>query len=135
MAIIIWSNDFSVRVNEIDQQHQKLVLLINRLHEAMSHGNGSKVIFEILDEMTQYAVYHFNTEEKYFEKYNFKGAESHIQSHADFVKKVSTFVKSFKEGKVTLTLEVMQFLSDWLQDHILGEDMEYSDCFVENGLS
>jgi hemerythrin len=135
MALIEWTDDFSVRVAEIDLQHKKLVEMINNLHQAMLDGKGNKLISEILDGLAQYAVYHFQTEEKYFDQFNFEGGEKHKQTHADFVKKVSLFVDEFNKGSVMLTIDVLDFLSDWLQHHILGEDMEYSDFFVENGLS
>lgn len=135
MALIEWTDDFSVNVEEIDLQHKELIVLINKLHEAMLSGEGSKVISSILDSLAKYALYHFKIEEDYFDKYNFEGGNEHKASHAAFVEKIDLFMKDFKNGEVMLTIDVLDFLSDWLQDHILGEDMEYSDFFVDKGLS
>jgi hemerythrin len=134
MALIEWTEDFSVSVEEIDKQHKKLVAMINNLHDAMTQGKGNDYIKEIIDELVQYSIYHFATEEKYFDKFSYPDTEKHKQIHKDFIAKVSDFRKEYNEGNVMLTIEVMEFLSNWLQNHILGDDMEYSDFFVENGL-
>ena len=135
MALIEWTEDFSVSVEEIDEQHKKLVQMLNDLHNAMAQGEGNKKIGEIIDNLVDYSVYHFATEEKYFDKFKFPKTEEHKQVHRDFVEKVSKFQEEFKNNDVMLTIEVLDFLSNWLQNHILGDDMEYSDFFVENGLS
>ncbi len=135
MGLIIWNDDFSVNVEEIDNQHKKLVEMMNNLHNAMKDGKGNNVIGEIINKMIDYSIYHFSTEEKYFDMFNFPQKEQHKQVHKDFVEKVTAFKKDFENNKVMLTIEIMDFLSNWLQNHILGDDMEYSDFFVENGLS
>jgi hemerythrin len=135
MALIEWTDDYSVSVEEIDLQHKKIIEMINTLHQAMLDGKGHKIISGILDGLAEYAVYHFQTEEKYFDKFNFEGGNTHKETHNEFVKQISEFMDGYKSGDLMLTIDVMDFLSDWLQNHILGEDMEYSDFFVEHGLS
>ncbi len=135
MALIDWSDEMSVGVKEIDAQHQKLVKLINELNEAMSEGKSKQVLGDILDELIEYTDTHFSTEENYMSEFDFDGLEEHKRAHAGFVKKVTDFQSKFEEGKLLLSVKVMNFLKDWLTDHIAGMDQKYSECFLEHGLS
>lgn len=134
MAMITWSDTLSVNVGEIDTQHKKLVVMINELYEAMKVGKGKEVTGKILVGLVSYTATHFNQEEKYFTKFGYPDADNHKKEHAAFVKKVTDFKNEFETGKVTLTIEVMNFLSDWLFKHIKITDKKYSKFFNEKGL-
>ncbi len=134
MALIQWDGSFSVNVAEIDKQHQKLVALINNLNDAMKQGKGKEVLGKILGELFTYAGSHFATEEKYFDRFAYPAAASHKLEHSDFVKKVSEFRESFDSGQLALTIQVMNFLQDWLKGHIKTVDKKYGPFFNEKGL-
>ena len=134
MALVKWDDSFSVKVTEIDRQHQKLVSMINELSDAMKQGKGKEILCKIINGLIRYTATHFNTEEKYFDRFRYPEADNHKKEHVAFVQKVSDFKSGFEEGKLTLTIDVMNFLSDWLRKHIKGADKLYSQCFNENGL-
>jgi hemerythrin len=134
MALINWDVSFSVNVAEIDQQHKKLVEMVNELHNAMMQGKGRLLLGKIVDGLISYTATHFKTEEKYFETYGYPETYIHKQEHAAFVRKVTEFREGFKKRKLTLTIEVMDFLSDWIENHIKGTDKKYSRFFNEKGL-
>ena len=134
MAFIKWNDSFSVHVVEIDNQHQKLVGMLNDIHDAMSRGQGKTVVDSIIDGLIAYTQTHFATEEKYFVTYKYPGALEHIREHNDFVKRVLEFKREADKGKQGLSIEVMLFLKDWLLKHIKGSDMKYSSFFNEHGL-
>jgi hemerythrin len=134
MALIQWNGSLSVSVAEIDKQHQKLVKMINELHEAMLQAKGSAAVGPLLNELVEYAGTHFKAEEKYFVRFAYPDAAAHKKLHADFVDKVLEFKKRFEANTVGLSMEVMTFLSNWLQAHIKGEDKKYTACFNANGL-
>jgi len=134
MALIEWSDQLSVNVAEIDGQHKKLVDMINRLHEAMRTGQGRAVIKDILTGLADYVVLHFTAEEKYMAKFGYADLTVHKAEHTRFVDTISKFHGDFEGGKVSLTIEVMNFLRDWLTKHIQGTDRKYTECFHENGL-
>jgi hemerythrin-like metal-binding protein len=123
-----------VNVAEIDQQHQKLAALINQLNEAMSQGKGKEVTGKILTELINYTSSHFALEEKYFDKFAYPETLTHKKAHAELVKKVVEFQEGFNKGSLTLSLELMRFLKDWLIVHIQGTDKKYSAFFNEKGL-
>jgi hemerythrin len=134
VTIIQWDHSLSVNVAEIDQQHQKLIKIINELYDAMRQGKGKEVIGKTINGLIEYAGEHFQTEEKYFDLFGYPETSSHKKEHADFVKKVTGFKSELETGRLSLSLEVMNFLSDWLKNHIKGVDMKYSPFFNEKGL-
>lgn len=134
MTLIQWNDNFSVNVAEIDRQHQKLVAMINELHNAMRERKARDVLGRIIDGLIQYTATHFATEEKYFDRFNYPGATAHKKEHNDFVKKVKEFQQGFDEGRILLSMDVMNFLQDWLVTHIQGSDKKFGPFFNDNGL-
>lgn len=134
MPLITWTDSFSVKVEEIDTQHKKLVEIINKLYDAMKVGKSKDVMGEILTNLISYTATHFKTEEIYFDLYSFPENETHKADHKKFVETVTKFKKDFDSGNATVSLEVMSFLRDWLTKHINGTDKRYTKCFNDHGL-
>ena len=134
MSLIKWNEGFSVNVSKIDQEHKKLVEMVNELTDAMKKGKGKDVLGKILDGLIAYTASHFQTEEKYFQQVKYPDAAAHKKEHAAFVQKVSEFKKEFDAGRATVSVNILQFLSKWLQTHIKGTDQKYSKFFNENGI-
>ena len=124
----------NVSVGGIDKQHKKLVDMINDLYDAMKIGKGKESVGKILNGLIAYTATHFMLEEKYFDKFGYPDKANHKKEHAAFVKRVNEFKTGFEAGKVTLTIEIMNFLSEWLVKHIKVTDKNYSKFFNEKGL-
>ncbi len=134
MQLIKWDDNFSVKVKEIDEQHKKLVEMINALHDAMSEGKSKEILSDIIQKMIEYTDFHFKTEEKYFDKFDYPDSKKHKAEHINFVQKVTEFHDGYKSGKVFLSIEVMDFLKNWLHSHITGSDKNYTSFFNSKGL-
>ncbi|MBI9088522.1 MAG: hemerythrin family protein [Desulfobacterium sp.] len=134
MALITWNDTLSVNVEEIDQQHRTLIAMINELNEAMKLGKGKDVLGKIVNSLISYTAIHFKTEETYFAQFGYPDTENHKKEHAAFVQKVVAFKGGFEKKELSLTINVMGFLSDWLKDHIMGTDKKYTGFFNEMGL-
>ena len=126
MALLNWSEDLSVKVRGIDNQHKRLVELINDLHNAMKEGKGKEKLGTILNELISYTKYHFSSEEKLMQKKNYPSYLQHKEEHDSFTKKVIEFNRQFETGSLFLSNEVLLFLKDWLVEHIKGTDKKYS---------
>ena len=129
-----WDQKYSVNVREIDQQHMKLFELINELHEAMRVGQGREVMSQTLQGLVDYTKYHFSTEERYMTLYGYPEYANHKSEHRVFVDKVLEFQREFESGSLLLSLEVMDFLKNWLSRHILVNDKKYAPLFNDKGL-
>ena len=134
MSVIDWNESLSVGIASIDEQHKKLVKMINDLNEAMRSGRGKDVIGNILNDLVSYTQIHFRHEEDLFARHGYPEADSHKQEHADLVAKVMDFKQQFDDGSTSLTISVMNFLSRWLTSHIKGTDREYAPFLQEKGV-
>ncbi len=134
MALANWRDEFSVNIAEIDEQHKKLFDYINEIHEAMRNKKTKEELGKILDKLTKYTVEHFRTEERYFDRYDYPRSKMHKLEHQVFIDKVGDFKADFEKGKLLLSLEVINFLKDWLINHIKGTDQAYSAFLNEKGI-
>lgn len=129
-----WDEKYSVGIQSIDSQHKEIFRHLSKLLEAMKQGQASDVITPIILELERYAALHFQKEEFFFQRFNFLGAAEHIKEHQRFKEKVASLKDDLKSGKITLSFELLNFLKDWIDHHILIIDKQYVDCFRQNGL-
>ena len=134
MSLIKWNESYSVDVVRIDQEHKKLFGIINELTDTMKAGQSKDVLGKILNGLLTYTSSHFQTEENYFQQIKYPHAVAHKKEHAAFVQKITEFKKDFEEGRATVSVNILQFLSKWLQSHIKGTDQKYSSFFHKNGI-
>ena len=134
MQLFNWSQELSVNIKEIDEQHKKLIGLINHLFDAMLEGKTQKLINDIVDELINYAEYHFNTEEKYFALHNYPESQQHAVQHSFYKDEILQFKKELLHGKSTVPMDVFNFLKDWLTEHIMQSDKKYALYFSEKGV-
>ncbi len=131
MALITWGDNYSVKIAGIDAQHQKLVKLINELHDAMRMAKGNEILGKIITELVDYTVFHFSFEEKLMSEAKYPGLAKHRIEHDSLKTKVRKIKSDFDSGKTVISIEVMQFLKDWLVNHIMHSDKEYSPFLVK----
>lgn len=129
-----WNENLSVNVKTCDEQHKKLLSILNTLHDAMFVGKGKDVLGNILTELVNYTVYHFKTEEDLFLKYGYFEFLLHKKEHDDLTKQATELKNKFDKGEMIITMEVMKFLKDWLNKHILESDKKYGPFLNSKGV-
>jgi hemerythrin-like metal-binding protein len=134
MDVIKWDDSYSVNVEEIDLQHKELVRMLNHLAVAIKKKKGSDVLARTLEGLITYAEQHFKTEEKYFTQFGYPEEESHREEHLTFSLKVLDYKEKLKTDELGLSMEILDFMWDWLKHHIKGTDSKYSQFFNDNGL-
>jgi hemerythrin len=125
LPLIEWNDAFSVGVQKIDDQHRKFFSITNTLFDTMQGAQDREVVGSVLKELQQYVVYHFKTEESLLKMYNYPNMNEHKLEHEDAIQKVNKFVLDYERGLQTIEIELLKFLSYWIQNHILQADRKY----------
>ncbi|KAB2921132.1 MAG: bacteriohemerythrin [Dechloromonas sp.] len=138
--IFPWDEHFNTGLKEVDEQHRKLVALINLLASHVAYGSEKRELDRIFDELADYAVYHFATEEAIWQRHlaDTQATLAHRGVHADFVRKVEELRNAQSERPARdLAEETLAFLARWLASHILEADrhMAYMVLALQAGLS
>jgi hemerythrin len=120
---IKWSEELSVGVEELDNDHRRLVALMNKAIAAFYTGVGGNMVDSALDELENYTLEHFAREEKMIEAKGCKNLDAHRSEHQHLVAELSR-LRAEKSG-----IEVIPLLYDWLVNHIMKTDMGYSHLF------
>lgn len=130
---IIWKDEYSVNVKEIDSQHKHFIGLLNKMYDEAVKPTSKSQLSKILDDLITYGVEHFNTEEKYFKKFKYPDTDEHVKVHEELKSKL-VFYKGKHEAGEDIAFELLDFIEDWLVYHLAYYDQKYSKFFNENGL-
>lgn len=135
MALMQWNDKLSVGIAVIDADHKKLVGMVNDLYDAVSAGKGADKMGRILDGLIDYTKSHFAREEAFFAQHGYPESAAHKKEHADLARQVLDVQAKYKAGATsTLSLQVMNFLKDWLLKHIQGSDKKYAPFLNAKGV-
>ena len=124
--MIKWKDDYKIGVEEIDEQHKRLFEIANRAYELLEDkfciDKYSKIV-DILEELNDYTVYHFKTEEEYMMGIGYKRFLSQKVEHDEFVKKLSDIdFDKIDEDQNKYILGILDFAVNWIAEHILTKD-------------
>jgi hemerythrin len=135
MASMTWSATLSVGVQTLDDDHKKLVAMINELLEGILKNRRHEALTQVLDQLVHYTQLHFAHEEAFFVRTGYPDAATHIQQHRALVKQVADLQARLKAGDTSLlSLDLMKFLKEWLTRHIMDEDKRYQAHFNAKGI-
>ncbi|MCW8924393.1 MAG: bacteriohemerythrin [Gammaproteobacteria bacterium] len=129
-----WKDEYSVGIDSIDEQHKKLINLINQLQAALIYATGIEFEREALDAMVDYTKTHFAYEENMLEDNDYPGFEAHKAEHAKMIAKVESVLAEYEKEPETAMQNAVDYLQDWLIVHINGTDKEYCDYIISKGV-
>lgn len=134
----IWTNEYSVGIQMIDEQHRHFFDIANKIIDFTDTQFPQKEnLLAMLKELGDYAFYHLGTEEDYFNKLDYQDATSHIAEHNKYRERIKNYfvrIKSEETDTKELVEEVAVYSSDWLAQHIMLIDKKYTKFFNEHGL-
>ncbi len=130
-----WEPRYSVKVQRFDDDHQELFRILNTLHDAMMARRGQEVMQKVLDELLRYTEGHFAREEDAMRAAGYPKLQAQIEQHRRFTQKIQDVAAKYKAGTLGLTIEVLDFLTDWLKQHIIGMDQQYGDFLNARGVA
>ncbi|WP_136515220.1 bacteriohemerythrin [Geomonas edaphica] len=131
---MVWDPSYATTINTFDDQHKKLFAMINELSQAMQHKRSKDAIGSVLQRLIEYTGSHFAAEEEAFRKSGYPEETAHVQQHRDLVRQVLELQEKFKSGETVLTHDVIEFLQNWLVNHIKGTDKRYAPHLTKAGI-
>ena len=131
MKDLTWDNSLSVQIEEIDDDHQRLVDLFNMLNHSVTKGDSSIYINAVLEELISCTAWHFKHEERLMVKYNYDGYEAHQKEHNELIETARALQQKYQQENQTVSSDDIQFLENWLTGHILGADMDLGSFLGE----
>ncbi len=134
MSIITWSDEYSVEIQEIDEQHKKLIFIINKLYNALAAKKERAKVSAVLAELVEYTKVHFAVEETLMRIFHYEDYDAHKAIHDRIVDRVLEFQRKFEAGNDEVGMELLMFLKEWLFDHIKKVDTAYSKHFQKHGV-
>lgn len=133
MEIIEWDPSFSVGIERLDEQHKRIIGMINGLASESRATGRSMIITEMLIRLTSFANDHFRAEEDLLEKHGYPDLGRQKEAHSAFCNRLMTFFGEPSHPSESVPKELLRFLHDWWVGHILETDMAYRPFLEARG--
>ena len=135
MPLMTWTEEMSVKVKVLDDDHKTLIAMLNSLNEGIESGHARKTLESVIEKLSNYTRIHFAREEKMFEQTGYPMGQAHKAEHALLARRVMNLQARFEAGQSReLGMETMAFLKSWLTDHIMGSDQKYGPHLNAKGI-
>lgn len=127
MKDIVWGQILSVDVDEIDEDHRKLLDIFNILNHSLVDGESPNYLAAVLKELINCTIWHFSHEERLMLKYGYAEIEEHKAMHQELIKGARELQHKILQMDKSVSEEDVVFLERWLTEHILTDDRRLGD--------
>jgi len=131
---LTWKDSYSVGIDSIDNDHKKLIHLINNLQTAIDYKTDRQFESLTMDEVVDYTHYHFDREERFMEDNDYPDFVPHKAKHEEMISNVNKFVEAYERDESGAIESLLAYLKSWLIAHINGTDQEYSEFLISKGV-
>lgn len=131
MRDLVWDRILSVGIDEIDEDHHRLVDLFNILNHSVTQGDTPTYLAAVLEELINCTVWHFSHEERLMLKYGYTGYAEHRAEHQDMIASARELQQQILTAGKLLASNDLEFLEHWLTEHILSTDMKLGSYLAE----
>jgi hemerythrin len=131
---LTWHDSYSVGIAVLDEDHKRLLNLINQLQTASHYHTGDAYEQEALDALVDYTRGHFQREEALMAQYDFPGLATHRQQHQAMIDEVGKLVAAYRQDRDATIERAIRYLQTWLLNHIRGSDREYTAFLNARGV-
>ncbi len=136
MALIKWSEErHMLGIGEVDSQHRRLIDVVNGLQAALSEGQAKEVVCNFLAVMEEYSRNHFSYEEELMLSWGHPGYSATKRKHESFIRQLQTLSREYRLGNMSVSMNTLNFLKDWLDHHIVNENREYNPYKCSKGVA
>ena len=131
MKDIVWDNILSIGVDEIDEDHRKLIHIFNILNHAVAEKASPEYLAATLEELINCTVWHFSHEERLMLKYRYPASDEHKTEHRDLIQSARELQQAILQGDKPIADAQLQFLERWLTEHILTADGRLGEYLMQ----
>ncbi|MBI5258045.1 MAG: hemerythrin family protein [Burkholderiales bacterium] len=124
MAYFEWADDMVVDEGPIDEDHKRLIALVNELHTATRQGEGQAIVDQVLAQLLDYTRQHFAREEQIMATVKFPQLADHQRGHGRLIETLDGLQRKHQAGSISTAAQVSVLLRDWLSLHIRRSDKE-----------
>jgi hemerythrin len=134
VPLIEWGMQHSVHVERFDEDHRQLIAMLNELHDGIEARKGKAVLRQVLLGLAAFSEQHFAAEEAEMERTGFPEWQAHAAEHRQLVARVREFVRAYEVGDTGVSREVLIFLREWVEHHMLVTDQKYTEHLNAHGV-
>lgn len=139
ISMFLWKKEFELGISSIDDQHKMLLEIGNRINDLLINheedDDNYDEIFTVIEELKDYTVYHFNTEEELFIKYKYPEYDEHKKEHDDFIAYIeSVNLENIDDNQKMFLKELLGKIVQWVFKHIITTDFMYKDYLLKLGM-
>jgi len=134
MKAIVWSDEYSVGVQKLDDQHKNIINLVNELHKATGISSCDQTLHDIMDKMCKYASDHLDYEESLLKEIDYPEFDDHQKGHRKYIEAVADYAIDATLEDFAIPDKLLTFLNEWWLKHILEEDMKYKPYFAKTNI-
>lgn len=131
ICMFVWKEEYDVGVEHLNVQHKELFNIANKAYEVLKDDfivDKYDKIVQIIEELKEYTVFHFQSEEAYLMDIKYKKFLSHKIEHEEFINKVSSInLSDIDKDQNEGIMDILKFIYSWIDEHILIRDMEYKN--------
>ncbi len=132
MSSFAWDDSYSVGNEVLDNQHKELFVIFKKLNDKCMADDSSETYCSIIEDLETYSVHHFSEEEKYMKDSGYAYTHSHTLLHKFYMTRILEIKLKMYKKEYKLCTELIRFLGDWLQKHVIGEDRQMSCTLRKN---
>jgi len=132
---VSWDDEMSVGIAQIDEDHKKLLTLINHLQTAVYYPTGEAFERQALKDLVDYTQTHFQREEELMSRHEYPDFDAHKREHEEMIVRVGQFLERYEKDREGTIEAMTQFLKAWLLTHIAGTDQKYRPYLHARGVS
>jgi hemerythrin len=125
---LVWDPKYTVHVEELDTQHQKLFNITNNILDLYENGSGE--LYPSLQNLVEYLCTHIRSENAVMINCDYPGYAEQNSQHSKFIDEIQVFLNSYKENDKDLTFKILSYLHEWIYSHTVDMDLKYGQHLV-----
>ncbi|MFT8316110.1 MAG: hemerythrin family protein [Clostridium sp.] len=123
-----WKDDYLLGINKIDEQHKELFRIAESAYSLLKSDyfvDKYNKIVEIIEELREYTIFHFQEEQKYMMSIKYKRFFAHKIEHDEFIEKLNKVdLADVDSNQDKYIMDLLEFVVNWISEHILGTDFK-----------